>query len=83
MGGQTIYYDKWFKNGVRFINDLVKDNGEFFSYQDFWERARVQINFLQYVGTIQAIKTYIKKKKIDIFKKYQSPFIPAHFSNII
>ena len=34
MGGQTIYYDKWFKNGVRFINDLVKDNGEFFSYQD-------------------------------------------------
>ena len=70
IGGQTIYYDKWFKNGVRFINDLVKDNGKFFSYQEFLERARVQTNFLQYVGTIQAIKAYIKKKKNDIFKKY-------------
>ena len=69
IGGQTIYYDKWFKNGVRFINDLVKDNGEFFSYQEFLERSRVQTNFLQYVGTIQAIKAYIKKKKTDIVKK--------------
>ena len=58
-----MYYDKWFKNRIRFINDLVKDNGEFFSYQKFFERARVQTNFLQYIGTIQAIKAYIKRKK--------------------
>ena len=83
LNKNILYYDKLFKNRVRFINDLVKDNGEFFSYQEFLERARVQTKFLQYVGTIQAIKAYIKKKKIDIFKKYQSPFIPAHFSNII
>ena len=74
IGGQIIYYYKWFKNGVRFINDLVKDNGEFFSYQDFLERARVQTSFLQYVGTIQAIKTCIKKKTIDIIKKISEPF---------
>ena len=68
IGGQTIYFDKLFKNGVRFITHQVKDNGEFFSYQEFLERARVQTNFLQYVGTIQAIKAYIKKKKL-IFSK--------------
>ena len=60
---------------MRFINDLVKNNGEFFSYQEFLERAGVQTNFLQCVGTIQAIKAYIKKKKkIDIINKFQSPF---------
>ena len=63
IGGQTIYYDKWLKNGVRFIKYLLKDNGEFFSYQEFLEKARVQTNFLQYVGTIQAIKAYIIRKK--------------------
>ena len=47
------------------------------------EKARVQTNFKQYVGPIKAIKAYIKKKKIDIINTYQSPFIPAHFSNII
>ena len=83
MGDRLYIMINGSKYGVRFINDLVKDNGEFFSYQEFLERARVQTNFLQYVGKIQAIKAYIKKKKIDIFKKYQSPFIPAHFSNII
>ena len=71
------------QKGVRFINDLVKENWEFFNYQEVLERAREQTNFLQYVGTIQAIKAYVKKKKNDIFKKYQSPFVPAHFSNII
>ena len=62
IGEQTMYFDKWFKNGVRFINDLAKDNWEFFSYQEFLERAKVQTNFLQNIGTIQAIKAYIKKK---------------------
>ena len=55
IGGLTIYYHKWFKNGVRFINDLVKDNGEFFSYQEFLERARVQTNFLTKAQTKRVI----------------------------
>ena len=63
IGKQTIDYDKWFKNVVRFINDLVKDDGEFFSYQEFLDRARVQTNCLQYVRTIQVIKANIKNKK--------------------
>ena len=54
----------------RFINDIVTYNREFFSHQEFLEKARVQTNFLQYVGTIQAIKAYIKKKKIDIINNY-------------
>ena len=32
--GQTV---QMVKKGVRFINDLVKNNGECFSYQDFWK----------------------------------------------
>ena len=32
IGGKVIFNNIWFKKGIRFINDLVKENGEFFSY---------------------------------------------------
>ena len=57
------------KKWGKIYQDLLKDNGEFFSYQEFLERAREQTNFLQYVGIIQAIKAYIKKKNNWYYKK--------------
>ena len=51
---------------------LVKDNGDFFSYQEILERARVQTNFLQYDGTIQAIKAYNKKGKMILSKNIRA-----------
>ena len=30
IGGKVIFNNIWFKKGIRFINDLVKENGEFF-----------------------------------------------------
>ena len=35
--GQAVYYEKWLKKGVRFINDLVKNNGEFSAIKSFWK----------------------------------------------
>ena len=40
IGGQTIYYEKWFKNDVRFINEIVKNNGEFFSFQRVFGKSK-------------------------------------------
>ena len=83
IGGQIIYYYKWFKNGVRFINDLVKDNGEFFSYQDFWKEQEYKLVFYNMLGQYRPLRHALKRKQLILLKKYQSPFIPAHFSNII
>ena len=38
IGGKVIFNNIWFKKGIRFINDLVKENGEFFSYDEFLEK---------------------------------------------
>ena len=35
--GKAVNYDKWLKKGVRFINDLFKNKGEFFSRKSFWK----------------------------------------------
>ena len=50
IGGQTIYYDKWFKNGVRFINDLVKDNGFFSVIKNFWKEQEYKQIFYKIRG---------------------------------
>ena len=69
IGGQTIYYDKWFKIGVRFSNDLIKGKGEFFSYQEFLERARVQTIFYNMLRQYRPIRHTLKRKIIDFIKK--------------
>ena len=72
IGNSYIFYSAWFKKGVRFINDLVKDKGE------FTDNTRIQTNSLQYHGIIRAIKTYLKEVKINVCHKQNNPFIPTH-----
>ena len=56
VGKQTIYYHHWVKNGVRFVNDLVKSNGGFLSLDEFKNKYNVKTNFLEYGAVINAIK---------------------------
>lgn len=78
VGGQFIYYNEWYKRGVRYINDLVKNNGDFYSPEEFSKIAGIQIDYLQYYGTIQAITSYVKKANITLTHKEQNPFIPSN-----
>ena len=42
IDGNTIFYDSWYRNGVRFVNDLLKKNGEFLQYsrifRNIWDQ---------------------------------------------
>lgn len=78
IGGTDIYYSAWFKKGFRFINDLVKDNGEFYTHEEFRDITGINSNTLVYYGTIRAIKSYLKEIKVNITHKEKSPFIPSH-----
>ena len=52
----------------------MNDNGEFFNYEEFSEIFGIQTNYLQYCGTIKAIKTYLKKQN-----NYSNPQKPESF----
>ena len=58
IGRDAIYYDNWHKKGVRFVNVLLKGNGKFYSFQEFPDILEIKENYLQYWGTINAVKTY-------------------------
>ena len=83
INGKDIYYDKWFQKGIRFINDLLNENGDFLKYEECSEILGIQTNCLQYSGTVQSIKAYLRLRNITLTYKSQSPFIPSHIFPLI
>ena len=65
------------------LNDLINDNGEFYSHEEFQEITGINSNTLQYHGTINAIKAYLKDIKINITHKMKNPLIPSHVQPFI
>lgn len=49
-----------------YVKDLLKENGEFLSFNEFKEKIQVETSFLVYYGCISTIKSYMRKNKIVI-----------------
>ena len=71
------------KKSVRYINDLVNENGRLYEQVEFTQKTGIQTNFIQYNGLIQSIKQYLKQQKKEISHKEPSPFIPSHIKTIL
>ena len=57
IGNSSIYNIKLCQKGVRFVNDILETNGDFFfSLKHFQEKYNIQINFLFYRGLCDAIR---------------------------
>ena len=60
INNQSIYWDSWKKNGVIFITDVRKLN-RWMTIHEFRDKYRIQCNFLQYRGLINALNKYWPK----------------------
>ena len=50
-----VFYKPWYDKGIRFVNDLVNQNGSFYSYQE----VRIDgnpLNILKYQGFVDSLK---------------------------
>ena len=45
---------------IKYINDLVNENGEFYQQNEFTMKTGIQTHFLEYNGLIKAIKHYLQ-----------------------
>ena len=55
IGNQPIYIKKWDQQGIKNINDLLHENGEFLSQDEFEHTYDIKTNFVQFLGLKQAI----------------------------
>ena len=72
-----VFYKTWYDKGIRFVNDLVNQNGSFYSYQEVGIGGS-PLNILKYQGFIDSLKHFLSHTQIKLTKKVQDPFIPSH-----
>ena len=57
-----IFYEKWCEAGIFFINDLLDENNEFYSYDSFKTKYNIRLNYLTFIGVLHMIPQIWKMK---------------------
>ena len=83
IGGSHVYFKSWFNKGIRYINDLVNENGNFYQQNEFTLITGIHTIFLQYNGLIKAIQHFLKIINIKITRKEPGPFIPTNVMPVV
>ena len=61
IDNKTIFFRTWFDKGIYTLKDLLDQNLDFLTYEEFKLRYQLQTNFLTYYGLINAIPQEYKK----------------------
>lgn len=61
INGISIFYKVWYDHGIKYINDIVKQNGEFMSCNDINTKYNLNISFLDILSIKSAIPTNWKE----------------------
>ena len=63
----SIFFNNWFDNEIRKIRDLLNENGNFMSFDQFKNaHPNVPTDFLTYQGILNAIRCYLRKSNITL-----------------
>lgn len=83
IDGKSFFYKSWFEKGIKFVNDILNDDGSFINLQTLTQDFGVKSNFIQYHGVIQCIKAVLKNKGIRLKNKLNVLFIPSGIEVIL
>ena len=74
---KPLWIKTWYQKGLRYVNDLLAENGNFYSQTDIEAKYNIKTNFVQFQGMIQAVKLYARRNDMENFtKKIEYPIIP-------
>jgi hypothetical protein len=71
IGHRVVHFKKWMQNHINTVRDIIDNNGHFLTHRSFVKKNGIQVNFLDYMGCLQSIKEYKKKRNI-IFQDNKS-----------
>ena len=73
-----ICWKDWYKKGIRFIIERVKENGELYDQDELIAKYNITTNYLHYQGIKRSIKVHLNSHKITLTTNIEGPFIPMH-----
>ena len=83
IGKKPIYYKHFEKGNIFYINDLLEEGGNFYTFVDFKKHFEtIKTNFLEYESLIQAVKCFIRNSPLsgDDLVRHAGPLIPLGLS---
>lgn len=66
VGNETMFIKKWVKRGACFVHNLLDEEGDFLSVEEFKTKYNLQTDYITYIGCVQAIKSYMRKLHIVV-----------------
>ena len=81
MQNQPIFLKQWFLAGVRFVNDIINEEGRIMTHREFCRTYNVAADFLTYNAVMYAIPNEWKQIASNYGKKVPEA-IPEHVTRI-
>ena len=72
IDNKTFCCRNWTDKNIFLVRDIVDDNGCFLSYTHFKEKYNINVNYLQYMGCIRSIKSYLAANNIQLNNRKSS-----------
>lgn len=85
IGNKSIFLKSWYDKGIRYINDILDENGRILNKATFEKISDMKVNYLHYMGMENAISKYLKlnDSSIECLTKVDNPIIPKHVHIIL
>lgn len=81
IDNKPVFYHHWVQGGIAFINDLLDEEGKFYTYDYFVNTFNIKANFLEFYGILVAIKKQWKQCLRNLNYRLSNPM--NSFMNII
>ena len=82
-----VYDSIMYTAGIRYIKDILNENGNFENWNETNKLTNNKTNFLRYYGLLNSVKSFLSKHHILIQKKFlnkcHNPSINCYFFQIL
>ena len=77
VGGTCMFYRNWYERGIRFVNDLLDENGSLLSYENVTQMFDLRTNFLDFRSVITTVRRFLTMSNLNVAQcKLNVPFLP-------
>lgn len=86
INNNSVFYKKWYQNGVKNVGDFLSNEGNFLTKNMFQQKFNIsRICIMQYNSIITAISSFLKCMSLNknVVESRYGPYLPFYFENIL
>ena len=74
INGNVFHFKYWSNKQITLIKDLIKEDGNFWTIQEFNTKYDITVKVLDYLGCVSSIKAYLNERKIQITSNHSQHY---------